>query len=177
MTLNKKKKILIYGMGILLVYLMWMTLHMLFVTNRKDYNIDEQVKYLLITDMHQNTMLNDGGSHTNQYYEINFKNMSVVKYEDKYKGFEGYVYKRKKLYEKNLKKSENEKLKKYISKIIKDKQSNVDLTTSNWKYYILIPHDNSNISYNNMEELENSKGSIIYNDYETIKSIEDILKK
>ena len=109
MTLNKKKKILIYGMGILLVYLMWMTLHMLFVTNRKDYNIDEQVKYLLITDVHQNTMLNDGGSHTNQYYEINFKNMSVVKYEDKYKGFEGYVYKRKKLYEKNLKKSENEK--------------------------------------------------------------------
>ena len=173
MALNKKNKILIYGIGILLVCIVLMGLYMV---NKKNYNIDEQVKYLLITDMFTTTMLNDGGSHTNQYYEINFRNMNVIKYEDKYNAFEGYAYKRKKLYEKKLKSSENKKLKKYISKIIKEKQSNVDLAVSNWKYYILIPIDNSTVDYNNIEELENFKGSIIYNDYEVIELIEDLLK-
>ena len=108
MALNKKNKILIYGIGILLVCIVLIGLYMV---NKKNYNIDEQVKYLLITDMFSTTMLNDGGSHTNQYYEINFRNMNVIKYEDKYNAFEGYAYKRKKLYEKKLKSSENKKLK------------------------------------------------------------------
>ena len=52
----------------------------------------------------------------------------------------------------------------------------MDLAVSNWKYYILIPIDNSTVDYNNIEELENFKGSIIYNDYEVIELIEDLLK-
>ena len=172
--MNKKK--IIYGMSILVTFVILLIIYSECLIKNKDNNINEITKYRLITDMRQTTMLNDGGSHTNQYYDIDFENMNVVKYEDIYKGFEGYIYKGKKLYEKQLKRSENEKLKKLISKIIEEKSEVLNLEKSDCKYYILLPLNDSSINYNNMEELENIEGSIIYNNYELIKSIENILK-
>lgn len=175
MSLSYRNKILIFGYFILLANIM-MILFIFNTGNKNEDVIDEQENYLLITDMFQKTMLNDGGSCLNQYYEINFKNMSVIKYEDYYKGFEGFIYKRKELYEKKLNSNENSKLKKYLNEILEEKQSSVDLSTSNFQYYILIPVDNFNIDYNNMEELEGIEGSIIYNDYEVIELIDELLK-
>ena len=162
-------------MSILVIFVIMLIIYTECLIKNKDDDINEITKYRLITDMCQTTMLDDGGSHTNQYYDIDFENMNVVKYEDRYKGFEGYVYKGKKLYKKQLKKNENEELKKLISKITEEKEEDLDLKKSNWKYYILVTLNDSNINYDNMAELENIEGNIKYNDYEVIKSIENIL--
>ena len=61
------------------------------------------------------TMQDDGGSHTSQYYIIDFKDKVATKYEDCYVGFKGYRYQRKLLYSKSLNNSEIEL---YIVKII-----------------------------------------------------------
>ena len=64
--------------------------------------INQNQQYTIITNMKSQTMLNDGGSHTNVYYEIDLLNNEIIKYEDHYIGFKGYEYQGKILYKKNI---------------------------------------------------------------------------
>lgn len=171
--MNKKKIICIIGIVIIAIIA---AIIVLGLKETKEKN-NETVKYRLITDLNQKTMRDDGGSHINQYYEIDSENMIITKYEDEYKGFEGYIYKRKKLYEKQLNESENEELNKLINKIIERKNEEKDLKKSNWHYYSLVVIDDLSIDYENIVELEKTGEKILVNDYELIESIENILKQ
>ena len=52
----------------------------------KDYTfkLDSNKKYEIITDQKYLTMQNDGGSHTNVYYQLDFEEAIVVKKEENY---------------------------------------------------------------------------------------------
>lgn len=67
------------------------------------------------------TMQNDGGTHYDTKYEIDFNKKSAVKYESYYEGFEGYKYLDKVLYTKKLTKKDISELKKIINDILKNK--------------------------------------------------------
>lgn len=47
------------------------------------FNLDNENKYEVITDMRYKTMLNDGGSHTNVYYQIDFEHDIAIKISEK----------------------------------------------------------------------------------------------
>ncbi len=173
--MNKKKNYVICSIVVIIVFIICL----LFLKKTNDSS-NVIMQYRLITDKHSNTMLNDGGSHINQYYEISFDKRIVVKYEDKYKGLEGYIYKRKKLYEKKLSTSDNKELQTLINKIIDNKGIELDLPSSNYNYYALIDLSVLNKEYNSLDEflkLFNTEGTIVYNNYEVINSIEELLKQ
>ena len=56
---------MIYGMSILVIFVIMLIIYTECLIKNKDDNINEITKYRLITDMCQTTMQNDGGSHTN----------------------------------------------------------------------------------------------------------------
>ena len=66
-------------------------------------------------------MQNDGGSHTDIYYQIDFNKGTSVKCADIYAGLEGYVYTGKVLFSKKL----NEITKRGISATITFSPANI----------------------------------------------------
>ena len=107
------------------------------------------------------TMQDDGGSHTSQYYIIDFKDKVATKYEDCYVGFKGYKYQRKLLYSKSLNNSEIESLKRLIEKVEENKHKKMNLEESNYLYYSLYLQDGEEVDFN---------------DYDIIYEMEEILK-
>ena len=49
------------------------------------FELDNENKYLIVTDFQCKTMMNDGGSHTNIYYNIDLENNIVQKVKETYK--------------------------------------------------------------------------------------------
>lgn len=86
-------------------------------------NIKEKKKIVLITYDRFLTLQDDGGTHSDTRYEIDFKKKEVVKLEDYYKGFEGLQYKDKALYKKSFNETEGTKLKELFADIIENKES------------------------------------------------------
>ena len=84
--MKKSEKILLIILGVLIV----ICLSVFFVFKVMNKN-SAKYDYVFVTDMAIKTMLNDGGTHTDIYYEVDLKNNSVVKKQDEYKGFEGKV--------------------------------------------------------------------------------------
>ena len=155
--MNKKKNYVICSIVVIIVFIICL----LFLKKTNDSS-NVIMQYRLITDKHSNTMLNDGGSHINQYYEISFDKRIVVKYEDK------------------LSTSDNKELQTLINKIIDNKGIELDLPSSNYNYYALIDLSVLNKEYNSLDEflkLFNTEGTIVYNNYEVINSIEELLKQ
>ena len=79
--MKKSEKILLIILGILIV----ICLSVFFVFKVMNKN-SAKYDYVFVTDMAIKTMLNDGGTHTDIYYEVDLKNNSVVKKQDEYKG-------------------------------------------------------------------------------------------
>lgn len=127
-----------------------------------DFILDTSSKYIVTTDSKYRTMRNDGGSHTNVYYEIDFSNNQVTKCQDKYVGFKGYEYKGKIIYSKVLNQSEANSLRTLINDVISKKDEEKDLSVSNYMYYTL-----STIEYED----------IIFNDLSVIKKFESLVKE
>lgn len=100
-------------------------------------NIDKAIKekvYTIITDTQFHTLENDGGSHTNIYYVVDFQTKIISKYEDRYIGFKGYEYKDKLIYEKELSKDKAKELNLLIDEILSKDDINTD---NNYNYYII----------------------------------------
>lgn len=100
-------------------------------------NIDKAIKekvYTIITDTQFHTLENDGGSHTNIYYVVDFQTKIISKYEDRYIGFKGYEYKDKLIYEKELSKDKSKELNLLIDEILSKDDINTD---NNYNYYII----------------------------------------
>jgi hypothetical protein len=106
--------------------------------------------YKIVTDTKYRTLQDDGGSHTNIYYEVNFENNKIIKYEDKYVGLEGYEYKDKIVYKKNIDENINSKLK----NLMKDLTTKTDInTTDNYEFYT-IEYEDDKIEIYNEESIE-----------------------
>ena len=65
-------------------------------------NVNNDEIYKLVTDMWCKTMLNDGGSHESSYYVFDFSKNKVEKYESYYRAYEGYDYKDRLIYTKEI---------------------------------------------------------------------------
>ena len=130
------------------------------ITNDENYinEMNSYYNYKIVTDFQYKTLQKDGGSHINIYYKINLSENKIIKYEDKYVGFEGYEYKDKIIYEKNISNDINNKLKNIIEDLINKEDIN---NTNNYSPYI--------IEYG---DINNKK---IYNS-ESIKLLENVLK-
>lgn len=71
----------------------WVLPSNVFMDNEYDYdeyddyefNLDDEDKYVIITDYRWKTMMNDGGSHTSVYYNIDFDKNLVQKVRETYK--------------------------------------------------------------------------------------------
>ena len=125
---------------------------MLIIYNKKNseeysnFTLDSDSKYILTTNAKIFTMQDDGGSHINDYYQIDFDNNQVTKCEDKYVGFKGYKYKGKILYTRNLNEDEINELKFLIDEVITKKDDGQNTSTSNYNYYTLSTKDYEDIS-------------------------------
>lgn len=162
--MKKNKKILI----IISILVIIAIIIMLIIYNKKNseeysnFTLDSDSKYILTTNTKIFTMQKDGGSHMNDYYQIDFDNNQVTKCEDKYVGFKGYKYKGKILYTRNLNEDEINELKLLIDEVITKKDDEQNITTSNYNYYTLSTKD--------YEEIRIYDESII-NKFESILSL------
>jgi len=127
---------------------------------KSDFVLDSNNKYKITTNMKWMTMRNDGGSHTNTYYQIDLNENKVIKCEDKYVGFEGYEYEGKILYSKKISEKEKQDLKLIIDNITNNSVDEPE--KSNYDFYIL--------SSLNKDDVK------IY-DKNTIKSLQDLLEE
>ena len=146
--MKKNKKILI----IISILVIIAIIIMLIIYNKKNseeysnFTLDSDSKYILTTNTKIFTMQKDGGSHMNDYYQIDFDNNQVTKCEDKYVGFKGYKYKGKILYTRNLNEDEINELKLLIDEVITKKDDGQNTSTSNYNYYTLSTKDYEDIS-------------------------------
>lgn len=123
----------------------------------KDKNEDfVNYDYKIITDNRFRTLQNDGGSHVNVYYTIDFKNNLIVKYEDKYVGFKGYEYKDKVVYKKTISKRMASKLKSVIEELI----TKEDINTDNNYFCYTLEYCDDKVEIYNEESIEALKDII-----------------
>jgi len=135
----KNSKVIIGG---LLVVLIAIIVAIVLLLPKKDNKIN---KYIIVTDYRFITMLNDGGSHTNVYYEIDLKSGIVKKLEDHYIGFQEYEYQGKEIYKKTLKGNIIKKLRKLLEELIKKEDNN---DTNNYNPYVIKYDDKEKEIYN-----------------------------
>lgn len=69
---------------VLIIIISFIIFYKLIETNKEEINLDNSNKYIIITDFRWKTMLNDGGSHTNIYYEIDLDKNNVNKVTESY---------------------------------------------------------------------------------------------
>ena len=119
-----KKEILIIAIVILIIFL----IGAIILINKKqgytksDFALDSENKYIVTTDTKYKTVRDDGGSHTNIYYQIDLDNNSVIKCEDVYVGFKGYEHEGKIIATKELSNDEENELVSLFDKIIINKE-------------------------------------------------------
>ncbi len=101
-------------------------------------------KYIITTNTRFLTMQNDGGSHTNIYFEIDLNSNNVSVREDKYVGFKGYDYKRKELKNKKLSDEEAREVKTIIDGLIENPK---EIEAGNFSYYTLTVKDKEDIKF------------------------------
>ena len=121
---KKKTKILPIVLFVLLFLILCISLLLHFYrTNTVSIAINFQLntpnKYLVKTSLGRLTMQTDGGSHYEQYYEIDFSTQVIKRCEDSYSGPKNaYEYREKVLNEKKLSSEESAKLKSFLDTII-----------------------------------------------------------
>ena len=144
--MKKREKIFLIVLGVLVV--ICLTVFFLFKNEKDDFDITNG--YIFVTDTALKTMLKDGGSHTDIYYEVDLKNNKVTKKQDEYKAFEGKVSEEiLKTYVIN--ESDNKKINEIFDKIIEDKDKKIDYFKSNYEYYVLKTSDGLEIKTNNYD--------------------------
>lgn len=75
-------------------------------------------EYMITDDTSWKTMMDDGGSNTNVYYQINFTDRKIRKCEDKYVGpLHVYDYKERVIYEQDMDEKTSEKFRVLLEKL------------------------------------------------------------
>ena len=114
--------------------------------------------YEITTDLIYRTTSNDGGSYHNEYYLVSFTEGKIEKYEDVYIGFQGFKYKDRFLYQKDIPDDMKNELKTLLDRLVIEEDVNDD---NNYSPYV--------INDNNQEKR-------IYNS-ESIRLLEDIFNR
>ena len=143
--MNKKIIVLIF---VVAIAVLGSVLALVFSNNKTE-------KYIVVTNSKYMTMENDGGSNHNIYYEFDLKKNVVKKLEDYYIGFEGYKYRGKVIYKKNLTSYYSKKSKKLLDNLLKEEDAHGD---NNYEpYTIEAPGGISKKIYkkSSIKELEN----------------------
>lgn len=70
-----KKIIIVLGIIVLLIVILLLYQN----TRVHSFELDDEFKYVVQTDERWMTMQNDGGTHSNSYYEINLNKNTVEK--------------------------------------------------------------------------------------------------
>ncbi len=109
---------------------------------KKEVNKNE---YIIKTDMKYRTMQNDGGSHIDIYYQIDFNKKLSIKFQSKYVGLKGYEYEAKNVNEKNLSDDEVNRLRLIIDEAWTKKDEKKDIPLDNSYYTIVDVNDISAI--------------------------------
>lgn len=150
-----KKNIIILFIGIIVGVIIYFSCNYFFQQkNESNYGLIKVITYDRFT-----TLMNDGGSHFDRKYIVDLNKKELKKYEDYYKGFEGYQYQDKLLYEKKLNSNDVKKIRLLIEDIINNKDQYEKDTERKYIFYT--------ISSETFEEIK------IY-DSEIIKKIENI---
>ena len=143
--MKNNKKILII---ISILVIVGIIIALLIYNKKNEYSnfiLDSDSKYILTTNTKILTMQNDGGSHMNNYYQIDFDNNQILKCQDKYVGRKGYEYKGKIIYTKKLNEKETSEIKSLIDEIIAKKDEEQVQSTSNFNYYTISTIDDEEI--------------------------------
>lgn len=125
------------------------------INNKVQYSkfvLNSSSKYIVTTSSKFLTVEDNGSSNTNIYYQIDLEDKKVIKCEDKYVGFEGYKYKGKIIYSKNLDEDTTKNLKDLIENIIETKDKEKDL--SNYNYYTLSSLEHEDIKIIDLSIIE-----------------------
>ncbi len=141
---NNKKILIIISILVIVAII----IALLIYNKKNEYSnfiLDSDSKYILTTNTKILTMQNDGGSHMNNYYQIDFDNNQIIKCQDKYVGFKGYEYKGKIIYTKKLNEKEKSEIKSLIDEIIAKKDEEQVQSTSNFNYYTISTIDDEEI--------------------------------
>lgn len=106
----------------------------------------ESISYEVITNMRFKTMLNDGGSNTSVYYQMDLKDNKITKIQEDYKAnLQGNARTDKKtLYEKEISSSLSKKIANTLNNII----SKEDIKDGNYNFYVIRFKDQSKEIYN-----------------------------
>jgi len=126
-----------------------------FNTYKEEIILDSNLKFKVETPSHYMTMQNDGGSHTNIYYEIDLENGTVKQLQDQYKGFEGYVYKGKINYSKNLTADEIKGLHTLFDEVIANKDEINEENDLDYNYYIFVTEEHGEVKVYDKELIQN----------------------
>lgn len=160
-----KKKILICVIVILLI-LVAIIIGMLKNKEKDSYTqsnfvLDNENKYVVTTNTKWISMQNDGGSHTNIYYEIDLNENTIVECADKYVGFKGYEYERKIVSTKKINDIEKNELKSILNNAIKNGTDRVE--EINFNFYVISSLGNEDIKIYDKDTINNIK-VIVEND-------------
>ena len=82
--MSKNSKWIKIAIGIVLILFIGIIVYNFIGTNKEDTKLDNTNAYIVITDYRCQTMQNDGGSHTDIYYEIDLENNNVNKVTESY---------------------------------------------------------------------------------------------
>ena len=135
MSKKYNTKNIILGIGLIVIVI---TVFYLLIFN-KDHL--EQSKYRIETDIKWLTMQNDGGSHTNVYYDVDFDNNIIIKTSQSYYANLGGnpEIKTQEIYKKEL----NFKIKKDLKKVLKKTLTKEDINeTNNYHCFVIYDLDN-----------------------------------
>lgn len=152
-----KKEIFKYAFIGIIACLLCFLIYNNFDSKKEKYELVTVVTYYKFT-----TLMNDGGTHYDRKYILDFKEKKLKKYEDYYVGFEGLKYKDKLLYEKKLDNKSIEEFNYLLEDIINNKDKYENDYEKTYIYYT--------ISSDKFEEIK------IY-DKTIIQKIEDIFSK
>lgn len=95
-------------------------------------------QYMIIDDTRWNSTVDDGGSTTNVYYQINLTDKQVRKCEDKYSGpMQNYEYKEKVIYQKEF----DDKLATKISETLDKLWQAGDTKEGTYSFYVIEKSD------------------------------------
>lgn len=115
-------------------------------------NTNDSLQYTIITDSKYKTLLNDGGSNYNIYYELDLNKNIVKQFMDHYIGFKGYEYQGKLIYEKNI----DKELSNDINNLLIDLFTKEDINNGNYSPYTIKNNNNEKNIYNE-ESINNLK--------------------
>lgn len=144
--MNKKSKIFII-FSIILIFVISILYIGFFYKNDYTFELNSENKYRIETDMQWSTMQNDGGSHTNIYYNIDFGNNVISKISESYQANLGGKSKTtiKEIYNKELNINLQKELKSLLVEVMLKEDVN---DTENYHPFIISTLNNEKSVYN-----------------------------